>query len=67
LVPAAGLDLVMHLVDHDEGGEAMLTLAWIIVEEDLKIPANAIAEIRYLSDEVVDPADLPPSLDDHGN
>jgi hypothetical protein len=55
--------LVEHLIDHSEGGEAMLTLAGILVEGRKRVPASAIAEIRDLADGLVDEKDFPPDLD----
>lgn len=57
---------VEHLMDHDEIGEALRTLAWIIVEEDKRVPFETIASIRELSRGLVDEADMPPGLDEHG-
>lgn len=56
---------VRHLIDHDEVGEALRTLAWIIVEEDKRVPATAISAIRELSTGLVDADDLPPNLERH--
>ena len=56
-------DVIEHLIDHAEGGEAMLTLAWILVEGGKRVPASAIAEIRELADGLVDDSDFPPDLD----
>lgn len=54
---------VRRLVDHDEGGEAMLTLAWILVEGGRRVSASTIREIRELAEGVIDPGDFPPNLD----
>lgn len=54
---------VLHLIEHDECGEALRTLAWIVVEEKKRIPASAIAAIRNLGRGLVADADLPNDLD----
>ena len=54
--------LVMHLIDHDEGGEAILTLAWIAVENGWVLPPEAIkAVVRFAADLGV-AGDLPDSF-----
>jgi hypothetical protein len=58
---------VSHLIDHDECGEALRTLAWIVVEENKRIPASAIAAIRELSQGLVAEGDLPETLDFHSS
>lgn len=57
---------VLHLIDHGEPPEGLRTLAWIIVEEDKRVPASAIARMRDLMTGLVDPDHLPPDLDSHG-
>jgi hypothetical protein len=61
----ADIELVHHLIDHDEGGEALLTLSWIIVEKNKHVPSDALVAIRELSEGLVDPVDMPPGLDKH--
>lgn len=58
---------VLHLIDHDECGEALRTLAWIVVEEDKRIPTTAIAAIRELSHGLVADDDLPENLDSYAS
>jgi hypothetical protein len=55
---------VSYLVDHGEPAEALRTLAWIIVEEDKRVPAAALAAIKDLTAGLVDEKDLPDRLDD---
>jgi hypothetical protein len=43
------------------------TLAWIVVEENKRIPASAIAAIRELSQGLVAEDDLPETLDSHSS
>ena len=54
---------VEHLITHDECGEALRTLAWIIVEEKKKVPSEAIRRIKELSAGLVATEDMPPDLD----
>lgn len=58
---------VSHLIDHDECGEALRALAWIVVEENKRIPASSIAAIRELSEGLIDETDLPPNLDSYAS
>jgi hypothetical protein len=64
-VSATGLAEAKRLVDHGEPAEGMCVLAWIIVSEDVRVPADLIRDIRALSEELVPPEELPASLDDH--
>ena len=53
---------VDHLVDHDEIGEALRTLAWIIVEEGHAVPPDVHRAIRSLSAGLVVPEQMPPDF-----
>ena len=57
---------VQHLIDSGEPAEGLRSLAWIIVDGGLRVPASVIASIRELSEGFVAVTDLPPNLDDHG-
>lgn len=57
--------LVMHLIDHDEGGEALLSLAWVIVENDRTVAQSTIASLRSLAEALGVQDDLPAGLDRH--
>lgn len=65
IVSAAGLAEAQRLVDHGEPAEGMCILAWVIVNEDVRVPAALIRDIRELSEELVPADELPASLDDH--
>jgi hypothetical protein len=65
-VSAAGLAEAQRPVDHGEPAEGMCVLAWVIVNEDVRVPASLIRDIRTLSEELVPADDLPATLDDHG-
>jgi hypothetical protein len=54
--------LLMHLIDHDEGGEAMLSLAWIVVESGRSLPAAAAREIVRFASDLGVATDLPASF-----
>jgi len=56
---------VEHYIDHNEIGEALRLLAWIIVEHDKRISAAALAKLREYADGLVKPQDMPPGLDEH--
>lgn len=58
---------ISYLIDHDECGEALRTLAWIVVEENKRIPVPAIATIKELSVGLVADQDMPPDLDSHAS
>lgn len=54
-----------HLLDHGEPGEALRALAWMIVEEEKRVPARQIDAIERLADGLVAPEDMPPDLRAH--
>lgn len=58
----AQIDEVMRFVNHDEYGEALRTLGWILVEEDKSVPVEVLNEIKRLADEMGVRGELPPSL-----
>ncbi|MGC4367989.1 hypothetical protein [Hydrogenophaga sp. R2] len=58
---------VTHLADHGEPAEALRTLAWIVVDGDRRIPAEAIAAIRELTAGLIDESDLPDNLDSYAS
>lgn len=64
-VSPAGLAEAKRLVDHGEPAEGMCTLAWVIVNEDARVPASLIRDIRALSEELVPADQMPPDLDEH--
>jgi hypothetical protein len=42
----------------------MRSLAWIIVERRLKVPAATVAELRDLTAGLIEDEHMPPDLDD---
>lgn len=65
-VSEAGIRRVQHLVDHGEPAEGMCALAWIIVNEQRRVPANLIRDIRSHAAGLVDEEFMPENLDDYG-
>lgn len=63
----AELAEVNHLIDHNECGEALRTLAWIVVEEKKHIPIAAVQSLRDLSRGLVAEEDLPSDLEQHAS
>jgi hypothetical protein len=63
----AELAEVNHLIDHNECGEALRTLAWIVVDEKKHIPIAAAKDIRDLSRGLVAEEDLPSNLEQHAS
>jgi hypothetical protein len=56
---------VEHYIDHNESGEALHLLAWIIVTGERRVPAEAIRTLLDLADGIVLPEHMPPTLDAH--
>jgi hypothetical protein len=54
--------LVMHLIDHDEGGEAMLSLAWIAVENERSLSDEAVQSVVRFAIDLGVADDLPASF-----
>jgi hypothetical protein len=65
-VSAGGLAEAQRLVEHGEPAEGMCVLAWVIVNEDVRVPASLVRDIRALSEGLVPADDLPAALDEHG-
>lgn len=55
---------VADLLDHDEFGEALRTLAWLLVEEGKKVSTEELLEIRSLAATMEISEELPESLDE---
>lgn len=65
-ISTAGTQRVQYLVDHGEPAEGTCALAWIIVNEQRKVPANLIREIRSHAQDLVEGQFMPEDLDDYG-
>jgi hypothetical protein len=57
---------VDELLDHAELGEALRTLAWLIVEEDKRVAMTAVREIESLAARMNNTEELPDTLRQHG-
>ena len=65
-ISATGIQRVQHLVDHGEPAEGMCTLAWTIVNEQRRVPADLIRAIRSHAAGLVDEEFMPENLDHYG-
>lgn len=65
-VSAAGIQRVQHLVDHGEPAEGMCTLAWTIVNEQRRVPASLLRDIRSHAVDLVSEEFMPENLDEYG-
>jgi hypothetical protein len=63
LLPHEDFELVARLIDNHEGGEALILLAGLIVEQDLRVPRSVIERLRDLVDGLIDASELPAGLD----
>lgn len=57
---------VEEFLDHAELGEGLRTLAWLIVEEEKRVPRADIAEIKSLAARMDIASELPDSLEQQG-
>lgn len=53
---------VEHFIEHGEYGEALTTLAWLIVEEHKEVPREARMTIKDLAKQMAIEEELPESL-----
>ena len=49
---------VVHLLDHNEPGEALLALAWTIREQNLNHRVDVVTRLREVADGLLDSAEL---------
>lgn len=63
-ISASGLQEARNLANHAEGPEALSTLAWLIIHEEVTVPRDLVNEIRSLSEGYTYPEDFPRGLDD---
>jgi hypothetical protein len=54
---------VDDLIEHGEPAEGMRALAWIIVENQMRVPASVASALRELTAGLIDDEDMPPGLD----
>lgn len=57
---------VDELLDHAELGEALRTLAWLIVEEEKRVAMANVVEIESLAARMEISEELPATLSHHG-
>ncbi|HEX9969067.1 MAG TPA: hypothetical protein VGB03_02935 [Acidimicrobiales bacterium] len=65
ILSSSECEQVTEYVDHGEAGDGVRLLAWIIVEEGKKVPVEVVDAIESLSEDVVLPEHMPPTLRDH--
>lgn len=65
ILSSSECEQIAEYVDHGEAGDGVRLLAWIIVEEGKKVPAEVVDAIEALSEDVVLPEHMPPTLRDH--
>jgi hypothetical protein len=54
-----------RLIDHNEAGEALTSLAWMVVDGNKTISASAMNEFHRLADGLVSAEFMPPNFDSH--
>jgi hypothetical protein len=62
IIPARDIELVLRLVDHNEGGKRWF-FSRAIVEDDIHLPRAVINQIHEMADGLIDPRELPADLD----
>lgn len=63
-VPRDRMEEVYRLIDHGEPGEGLCSLAWAIVNAEVRVPGNVIEAIAEYTDGIVDEGFLPSNLGD---
>ncbi|MGL5829079.1 MAG: hypothetical protein ACRC0L_05860 [Angustibacter sp.] len=58
---------VDELLDHAELGEALRSLAWLIVEEGKRVARSDVREIESLASRMDISGELPEALSQHGD
>lgn len=53
---------ITRLIDNNEGGEAMVTLAWVISEDEIAVLPSTRQEMWSLAEGLVSPGDFPPDF-----
>lgn len=64
-VSAEAIGRVQHLVEHGEPAEGLCSLAWVIVNEDARVPGDLVRDIRAHVEGLVDDEFMPDDLDSH--
>lgn len=63
-VPADRFDEVRRLIDHGEPAEGLCSLAWAIVNAQIRVPRDLIEAIHEYTFGLIDDAFMPPDLDE---
>lgn len=66
-IPADRIEEVHQLIDHGEPAEGLCSLAWVIVNEQTKVPLDLIQAILRHTDGLIDDEFMPPNLDDYAS
>lgn len=64
-VPADRLEEVHRLIDHGEPAEGLCSLAWVIVNAQVRVPRDLIEAILEYTAELIDEEFMPPNLGDY--
>ena len=64
-LPGERLEEVHRLIDHGEPAEGLCSLAWVIVSEQVHVPASIIEAIYEYTTELIDDEFMPPDLNDY--
>lgn len=63
-VPRDCMEEVYRLIDHGEPAEGLCSLAWAIVNAEVRVPGNVIEAIVEYTDGLVGEGFLPPNFGD---
>jgi hypothetical protein len=55
---------VDRLVYYGEEAEGLNYVAWFITDNKVQVPRILVAEIKSLTEGLIDPSEFPPNLDD---
>lgn len=64
-LPAERLANVHRLIDHDEPAEGLCSLAWVIVNAQVRVPQGLIEAILEFTADLIDDEFMPPNLGDY--
>jgi hypothetical protein len=63
-IPSDALSIPSRLIDHGEAPEALVQMAWVITNYEVRVPSWIIDAIYELGGQINDPEHLPPNLRD---
>ncbi len=64
-LPAERLEEVHRLIDHGEPAEGLCSLAWAIVNAQVRVPRDLIEAIYQQTADLIDEEFMPPNLGDY--